>query len=75
MVEKEVVEGYYRRLRPRGARVVRRRVGVGDHLAVERGTGSVIAGVGDVDGQQSAAPADNLIAQEESYRTSLEAEV
>ena len=26
----DVVEGYYRKLRPSGARVVRRRVGVGD---------------------------------------------
>ncbi len=32
VVESEVVEGYYRKLRPSGAKVVRRRVGVGDYL-------------------------------------------
>lgn len=37
VVEEEVVEGYYRRLRPGGARVVRRSVGVRDWLGVERG--------------------------------------
>lgn len=31
-VEEELVEGYYRKLRPSGARVVRRRIGVGDYL-------------------------------------------
>lgn len=35
----EVVQGYYRKLRPAGARVVRRRIGVGDALVVG-GTGS-----------------------------------
>lgn len=29
-VEGEMVEGYYRKLRPSGARILRRRVGVGD---------------------------------------------
>lgn len=33
----EVVQGYYRKLRPAGARVVRRRVGVGDALAAAGG--------------------------------------
>lgn len=32
-VEQEVVQGYYRRLKPSGARVVRRRIAVQDHLA------------------------------------------
>lgn len=32
VVESEVVEGYYRKLRPSGAKVVRRWVGVGDYL-------------------------------------------
>ncbi|KAL6721955.1 hypothetical protein ACLMJK_001060 [Lecanora helva] len=36
VIEEEVVESYYRKLRPGGARVVRRRVGVGDWLRVER---------------------------------------
>lgn len=31
-VEAGAVEGYYQRLRPRGARIVRRKIGVGDHL-------------------------------------------
>ena len=34
-VEKGVVEGYYRKLRPTGARVVRRRLGVGNYLGVK----------------------------------------
>ena len=36
-IEKGVVEGYYRKLRPTGARVVRRRLGVGDYLGVGEG--------------------------------------
>ena len=32
-VESEVIEGYYRRLKPSGARVVRRRITISDHLA------------------------------------------
>lgn len=32
-----MVEGYYRKLRPSGARVVRRRIGVGDWLGVVGG--------------------------------------
>lgn len=31
------MEGYYRKLRPSGARVVRRKVGVGDWLRVAEG--------------------------------------
>ena len=31
-----VVESYYRRLRPQGARVVRRRVGVGDWVRINQ---------------------------------------
>ena len=38
-VEKGIVEGYYRKLRPTGARVVRRRLGVGDYLGVMEGVG------------------------------------
>lgn len=38
-VEKGVVEGYYRKLRPTGARIVRRRLGVGDYLGVKEGVG------------------------------------
>ena len=37
IVQGEVVQDYYRRLKPSGARVVRRRIGVEDHLAVRRG--------------------------------------
>ena len=33
----EVVEGYYRKLRPSGARIVRRRIGVGDWVGVSGG--------------------------------------
>ena len=35
-VEKGIVEGYYRRLRPAGARVVRRVVGVSDYIRAEK---------------------------------------
>jgi len=34
-VEGGVVQDYYRRLKPSGARVVRRRIGVGDHFAIK----------------------------------------
>ena len=34
VVEGSVVEGYYRKLRPSGARVVRRKVGAGDWLRI-----------------------------------------
>ena len=44
-VEKGVVEGYYRKLRPAGARVVRRRLGVADYLGVKDGVGN--EGVGE----------------------------
>ena len=36
-VEEDVEEGYYTKLRPGGARVVRRGVGVGDYLRAEVG--------------------------------------
>ena len=36
-VAEEVVEGYYRKLKPSGARVVRRRVGVGDWVGAVGG--------------------------------------
>ena len=36
-IEEKVMEGYYRKLRPSGARVVRRKVGVGDWLRVAEG--------------------------------------
>ncbi|KAL9041992.1 MAG: hypothetical protein Q9214_003921, partial [Letrouitia sp. 1 TL-2023] len=36
-VEEGVVEGYYRKLTPNTARVVRRRIGVEDHLALQDG--------------------------------------
>ena len=44
-VEKGVVEGYYRKLRPAGARVVRRRLGVVDYLGVKEEDGG--EGVGE----------------------------
>lgn len=36
-IGEEVVEGYYRKLRPSGAKIVRRTVGVGDWVGVARG--------------------------------------
>ena len=33
-IEEQVAEGYYRKLKPSGAKVVRRRISVQDHLAV-----------------------------------------
>ena len=45
-VEKELVEGYYRRLRPAGARVVWRVVGVNDYIRVGKKT---TAGAEEVD--------------------------
>ena len=36
-MDKGVVEGYYRRLRPMGGRIVRRTVGVGDYIRVKEG--------------------------------------
>ncbi|CAF9911128.1 hypothetical protein IMSHALPRED_009934 [Imshaugia aleurites] len=36
-VEEKVVDGYYRKLRPSGARIVRRRIGVGDWVRVAEG--------------------------------------
>ena len=35
LVEDEILEGYYRKLKPGGARIVRRRVGIGDHLRAQ----------------------------------------
>lgn len=35
-VDSEVMEGYYRRLKPSGARVVRRRITIADHLATQK---------------------------------------
>ncbi|KAI9737893.1 MAG: hypothetical protein M1834_009263 [Cirrosporium novae-zelandiae] len=37
-VDKQVVEGYYRKLKPDGAKVVRRRIGVGDYLRLANGS-------------------------------------
>lgn len=37
----EVVEGYYSKLRPAGARVVRRRIGVGDTIAAQGDAGKI----------------------------------
>lgn len=37
VVDRAVVENYYRRLRPQGARLVRRRVGVGDWVRMGMG--------------------------------------
>ena len=34
-MEDALLEGYYRKLKPGGARIVRRRVGIGDHLRVQ----------------------------------------
>ena len=35
VVEEGVIEGYYRKLRPSGAKIVRRKIGVGDWLGVK----------------------------------------
>ncbi|KAL8824871.1 MAG: hypothetical protein Q9191_004763 [Dirinaria sp. TL-2023a] len=35
-IEEGVIEGYYRRLKPSGAKVVRRRIEIADHLAVNK---------------------------------------
>ena len=40
------MEGYYRRLRPSGARIVRRRIGVGDWVGVVGGWKSGIGTIG-----------------------------
>lgn len=42
----EVVKEYYRKLKPSGARVVRRRVGVGDWVGVAGGWEEVVIGRG-----------------------------
>ncbi|KAG6991411.1 hypothetical protein G7Y79_00052g087510 [Physcia stellaris] len=34
-LDKEVLQGYYRRLKPSGARIVRRRISIEDHLAAK----------------------------------------
>ena len=44
LVEGAVVEGYYRKLRPSGGRVVRRRVGVEDWVGAEGGWGRGVEG-------------------------------
>ena len=36
VLEGEIVQDYYRRLKPSGARMVRRRIGVEEHLRVKR---------------------------------------
>lgn len=59
VVEKELVGGYYRKLRPGGARVVRRRVGVGDYLAVTRGRRSGIGEMSSPDGKRCGNPVEN----------------
>ena len=51
----EKVEGYYRKLRPGGARVVKRRVGVGDYFALGE-VGRM--GVEDVKVGQMRSPTD-----------------
>ena len=45
-VEEGIVEGYYRKLRPSGARVVRRRVGVKDWIRAGKEEGIDGLGVG-----------------------------
>lgn len=35
LVEDKMLEGYYRKLKPGGARIVRRQVGIGDHLRAQ----------------------------------------
>jgi len=47
VVELQVVEGYYRKLRPSGARVVRRRVGVGDYLKAKGSAPNEVTARGD----------------------------
>ena len=56
-VGEDVVEGYYRKLRPSGARVVRRRVGVGDW----------VGGVGGGKGDGKAAGAGGETGQENGF--------
>lgn len=51
-VEEAVLEGYYRRLRPAGARVVRRRVGVRDWLGVGKAGKGEWRGDGGDDGSE-----------------------
>lgn len=46
----ELEVGYYRRLKPAGARVVRRRVGVGEYLAAGVGGEGRIGGEGEGEG-------------------------
>lgn len=56
VVEPGLVEGYYRKLKPSGARVVRRRLGVGDWLRVkdlkEDDDGRIVGGDGNINGQR-----------------------
>ena len=40
LVEEAIMEGYYRRLRPSGARIVKRKVGVEDWLRAKEGNRS-----------------------------------
>ena len=42
-IESGVIEGYYRRLKPSGARIVRRRVTIADHLATQNQLGTSIS--------------------------------
>ena len=55
VVEPEVVVGYYRKLRPRGARVVRRRVGVENHVRATRKTETEVDGINGSIGKGKAA--------------------
>ena len=42
-IESGVIEGYYRRLKPSGARIVRRRITIADHLAAQNQLSTSIA--------------------------------
>ena len=61
VVEKGVLDGYYRKLRPSGARIVRRRLGVGDWLKVKEGAGKRCA----------VSEGEGLLANDSSKREEL----
>lgn len=70
-VEKALVEGYYRRLRPAGARVVRRLVGVGEYVRVGMKAASGVDGgdkvgkCGEEEGHIAGAEVPGILDEEE----------
>ena len=72
LIEKEVVEGYYRRLRPGGARIVRRKVGIGDYLAARRVDENEIGVVNVVQTEQYETPAANLTGPDDALGERVE---